>query len=171
MSSQPIEQFLARLDKVGTTPTGWIALCPSHEDRHPSLSITESDEGHVLLNCFAGCRTEDICSAIGLREADLFEHDEYATNAVPHLKKIDKEEISLQVWFAAVFVADKRAGRSVSDADADTYDRCILSMRKALGPLLEAQNYKLASQVATVLMQYLNEKKAHPEPSSKTVNR
>lgn len=144
-------------------------MCPSHEDRQPSLSLTETDDGDVLIICHAGCRTESICFSIGLREADLFYHDEYAVNAVPHLKKIDKEEISMQVWFAAVFVADLRAGRPIGVADADTYDRCILSLRKALGPLLDAHDDKLACQVATVLMQYLNEKKAHPGPSMKTV--
>ncbi|NQW09429.1 MAG: toprim domain-containing protein [Alphaproteobacteria bacterium] len=34
---------------------GWIARCPAHEDRTPSLSIRESDDGTLLVHCHAGC--------------------------------------------------------------------------------------------------------------------
>lgn len=44
---------------------GWIARCPAHDDRSPSLSISQSAEGKLLLHCFAGCRFEDILAASG----------------------------------------------------------------------------------------------------------
>lgn len=34
---------------------GWIARCPAHVDRRPSLSIAEGQDGALLLHCFAGC--------------------------------------------------------------------------------------------------------------------
>jgi putative DNA primase/helicase len=34
---------------------GWVARCPAHVDRTPSLSIREADDGRLLLHCFAGC--------------------------------------------------------------------------------------------------------------------
>ena len=34
---------------------GWMAHCPAHEDKQPSLSIAERDEGRILLHCHAGC--------------------------------------------------------------------------------------------------------------------
>lgn len=55
-------------------PTGrhkWVARCPAHEDRSPSLSITEGRDGRVLVHCFGGCRPEAILEAIGLTFADL----------------------------------------------------------------------------------------------------
>ena len=37
----------------------WMCKCPCHEDRSPSLSITQKGN-RVLLWCFAGCRTQDV---------------------------------------------------------------------------------------------------------------
>lgn len=51
----------------------WIALCPSHQDKSPSLSIRETEEGRVLIYCFAGCGAVDVIDSIGLRISDLFE--------------------------------------------------------------------------------------------------
>jgi putative DNA primase/helicase len=48
------------------------AICPAHEDRKASLSITEGDDGRILLKCFAGCEAESIVTALGLSMADLF---------------------------------------------------------------------------------------------------
>lgn len=49
----------------------WQALCPAHEDRKPSLSITEAENG-VLLHCHAGCSPESVVQAVGLNMSDLF---------------------------------------------------------------------------------------------------
>ncbi len=45
---------------------GFIILCPAHDDKNPSLSIVEGDDGKVLITCHAGCSINDICSAIGI---------------------------------------------------------------------------------------------------------
>lgn len=64
-------------DRVaGLKATGegrWMARCPAHEDRSPSLSIRETGHGQVLLHCFAGCDTEDILTAVGLCFSDLYD--------------------------------------------------------------------------------------------------
>lgn len=39
---------------------GWLACCPVHDDRIPSLSLVDGDRGRLLLKCFAGCDTRDI---------------------------------------------------------------------------------------------------------------
>ncbi|MGB9418283.1 MAG: hypothetical protein WCB58_18365 [Acidobacteriaceae bacterium] len=49
----------------------WIARCPAHADRRPSLSIREGRAGRVLLRCFAGCETADVLHTLGLRWADI----------------------------------------------------------------------------------------------------
>jgi len=64
---KPIDRIRAVLDiKNG------MAHCPAHEDKNRSLSITEGDDGRVLLYCHAGCSTEDIVRALGLTMSDLF---------------------------------------------------------------------------------------------------
>lgn len=50
----------------------WMARCPAHNDRSPSLSIREGEAGRVLARCHAGCETEAVLRAAGLRLADLF---------------------------------------------------------------------------------------------------
>ena len=51
--------------------SGFMGLCPAHDDHTPSLSITEGNDGYVLLHCFAGCNTTDVLAAKGLTMADL----------------------------------------------------------------------------------------------------
>lgn len=48
------------------TGRGWMARCPAHEDRTPSLSITERD-GRVLVHCQAGCPQADVIDALRSR--------------------------------------------------------------------------------------------------------
>jgi hypothetical protein len=70
---RPIEKFLDRLGGARRYDGSWKALCPAHEDREPSLSVTEGDDGRALLKCFAGCATEDVVAELGLEMKDLFE--------------------------------------------------------------------------------------------------
>jgi putative DNA primase/helicase len=44
----------------------WMARCPAHDDRNPSLSIREVD-GKVLLHCHAGCSQRDVIAALKSR--------------------------------------------------------------------------------------------------------
>jgi hypothetical protein len=68
--------LLDRLERVKQTAPGrWLARCPAHEDRSPSLSIRELDDGRVLLNDFGGCPTSDVLAALGLSMGDLFPRD------------------------------------------------------------------------------------------------
>lgn len=67
------ETLLSMLDKVRKTgPDRYIARCPSHDDKSPSLTIRESDDGKVLVHCFAGCSVHEIVHAVGLELSDLF---------------------------------------------------------------------------------------------------
>jgi hypothetical protein len=65
--------LLSRLDGVRQTGPGrWIAKCPAHDDRHPSLSIREGDDGRILLHDFAGCDVGEILGTLGLEFDALF---------------------------------------------------------------------------------------------------
>ena len=43
--------------------SGWMAICPVHEDNNPSLSIRDAN-GRVLLHCHAGCSQHDVIDAV-----------------------------------------------------------------------------------------------------------
>jgi hypothetical protein len=50
----------------------FLAACPAHDDRRPSLAVRELDDGRVLLRCHAGCRTEAVLDALELGFRDLY---------------------------------------------------------------------------------------------------
>jgi len=68
------------LSRVQAKPNGngWITRCPAHDDRTPSLSIAQGDDGRVLLKCFAGCSHQAIVAALGIEERELFPPTEAA---------------------------------------------------------------------------------------------
>ena len=62
-----IADILPRLEKVRKTgPRNWLACCPAHEDRSPSFTIHEANDGRILAHCFGGCSFEEIVNAVGL---------------------------------------------------------------------------------------------------------
>ena len=70
-----IEELLERLKGVRENgPGSWMACCPAHDDRNPSMSVTERDR-KILMHCHAGCSVDDICAALGIEKKDLFEDD------------------------------------------------------------------------------------------------
>jgi len=66
--------FLSKLSGVRQTGSGWQAQCPCRDDdRNPSLSIGEGQDGKVLVTCHrgGGCNVEQICFAVGMKVSDL----------------------------------------------------------------------------------------------------
>ncbi|BCA56693.1 hypothetical protein W02_38330 [Nitrospira sp. KM1] len=66
-----LEAFLGRLEGVILRGSRHVALCPAHADRSPSLQVSPGDSG-LLVKCWAGCTTAEVCGSLGLRLADLF---------------------------------------------------------------------------------------------------
>lgn len=68
-----IETFLSKLQKVRKRAHGqWMALCPVHGEKTPSLSIKD-DNGTILIHCFGcGAGGVDVCGAVGVDPAELF---------------------------------------------------------------------------------------------------
>src|SRR5215208_5959204 len=68
------ENTLSRLKVASRNGNKATAFCPAHDDRNnPSLSVSVGEDGKVLLHCFVGCKFEDVVSAMGLEQPDLFE--------------------------------------------------------------------------------------------------
>lgn len=53
-------------------------ICPSHNDKEASLTISKGEKGTVV-HCHAGCETADVLGAVGLSLKDLFEDDPFQT--------------------------------------------------------------------------------------------
>ena len=68
-----LDALLRRFEGVKEHNGYFMALCPAHHDRDPSLSISQADDGRVLIKCHAGCATESVVEAIGREMSDLFD--------------------------------------------------------------------------------------------------
>jgi hypothetical protein len=113
-------KLLDRLERVKQTAPGrWLARCPAHEDKSPSLSIRELDDGRVLINCFGGCGAVDVLDSLGLEWGALFPADRrelpQTSSRIParDLLEIISEETSV----VAIIAADLRAKKDVTEAD------------------------------------------------------
>lgn len=68
-----ITVLLSRLEKVTAKgKNNWMACCPSHEDKTPSLALHEDHNGLILIKCFAGCEVLDVLAAVDMQMEDLF---------------------------------------------------------------------------------------------------
>ena len=124
-----VARLIERLHAVRRTGEGrWIACCPAHKDRHPSLSIRELLDGRVLVHCFAGCDVHDVVHAVDLKLEDLM--PACAIDSEPHdrLKIRDRPLITAAdalrvVQFESIVVATLASalarGEPLEDAARD----------------------------------------------------
>lgn len=122
------EALLSRLEKVKRTGNGtWLACCPAHADKHPSMSIREVEDGRVLVHCFAGCGVSEIIGAVGLDFDALFppkpiEHAAAVRRPFPAADVL--EALSQEVLFLTVVILDIDKGEWPSK---ETIERALLA--------------------------------------------
>lgn len=117
-------RLLDRLEGVKQTGADrWIARCPAHADKRPSLNIRETDDGTVLVRCFAGCGAEAIVQAVGLELRNLFPekpNTDYTRRSVRPWSAIDLLRVCAnEVLLVAIAAQDMVAGIPI-DADRVT---------------------------------------------------
>lgn len=78
-----IHNLLNKLDKVKKTGRdSYRACCPGHQGTNPTaLSITQVDDGRILMNCHRGCSIDEILGSIGMDINDLFPDGAVANHA------------------------------------------------------------------------------------------
>jgi hypothetical protein len=119
-----IHDFLNRLGKVREIGSGkWVACCPAHEDRSPSLSIKQADD-KILIYCFAGCEAEDVVGSVGMSLSDLMPESE-GYNYQPAQKVLTAstkaELFDVMVGETAIFmVATRQIAMGVPFSEVDT---------------------------------------------------
>lgn len=67
-----LEEFLNRLSGVKRCGSGYSARCPAHDDKTASLTVSQGEDGRILVCCQAGCSTEAVVREMGLSMRDLF---------------------------------------------------------------------------------------------------
>ena len=63
--------FCSKLEKVKRNKNGIVALCPSHNDKSPSLTASYTNE-KILVTCHTGCSFNNIASALEMNENQFF---------------------------------------------------------------------------------------------------
>ena len=131
--------LLDRLDGVRQAGPGrWMARCPAHQDRSPSLSVRETDN-RILVHCFGGCDVGEVLVAVGLALADLFDspldhhrapvRDRRHQHAAREALKLMASE-SLVVLVAARAIAQ---GQSLSHRDRERLEDAVMRIAEVRG--------------------------------------
>lgn len=91
----------------------WMARCPVHDDRRPSLSISAGRDGKVLVHCHAGCDQRDVIAALrerGLwvatdnRAGRLAQAQQICSAAERDPETMARSEAALTIWRASTAV-------------------------------------------------------------------
>lgn len=92
---------------LGGRRTGatWLACCPAHDDREPSLAIRDGDDGRVLVHCHAGCDQRDVIDILrrhGLwTPADSAPASGPTVTATPDADVAKRIEAAMRIWDAS----------------------------------------------------------------------
>ena len=106
--------------KVGST---WMARCPAHKDRDPSLSITASNDGKVLVHCHAGCCQRDVIAALrGLGLWETIGTSEGPLGCKHHRRVSNEATLEAPVRTAAA-LAIWQASEKADSSPVETYLR------------------------------------------------
>lgn len=133
-----VDEFLSRLDGVKKTSRGWMAKCPGHADKSPSLTIAQGDDGRILIKCWAGCGIDEVCGAVGVELHELFperpKQDHVRGLSRPFPAGDVLEAVAADVFivaFMAAAMASAPAGYGLTDTDKALLDQCYARLMEA----------------------------------------
>lgn len=126
----PSQVLLSRLTGVRRTRSDrWVGLCPAHDDRSPSLSITETQDGTVLIHCWAGCGAEDIVKSVGLSLGALFPESITLDGRRPRQNRFNAYEVvrtaCTEAMILCIAYRQVLAGKSFSPSDANRAEQAM----------------------------------------------
>ena len=126
-----LNAILARLEGVKKLPNGkYQARCPAHQDKSPSLAISETGDGKVLIKCWAGCEFENIVTAIGLQKKDFFPvsglHKSEQKNYFPRFNAHELFPILSQESLIGLLALHQlQQGKPLSDSDIERVNQAF----------------------------------------------
>jgi len=127
------EKLLNRVEKYKTLGDGrWVAVCPAHSDRSPSLHITEKADGVVLIHCKAGCGATEVLDAVNLNYDDLFPETHYRHESRRRLPQSTSDDFVIELW-----EHDRALGRVPSRGDKERFREALRRSGRANGFVAE----------------------------------
>jgi hypothetical protein len=138
-----IEDFLSRLKKVRKTgANNWIACCPAHDDKNPSMTVGIGDNQGIIIHCFPGCSPAEIVWALGLELHELMPERplgrEYVAGRARPFPAADVlEAVANDAFYVAYMAATMEQGHKLTPTDkallGQAYERITEARRIALG--------------------------------------
>ncbi len=110
-------QTIARaLDKHRWTGKSWMACCAAldHDDKKPSMVISDTPDGKVLVHCFSGCSQEAVIE--GLRAKGLWP-DATPQQKHNHQLRERRKLVEHHRLILKMAKSDTRNHKAVSDRD------------------------------------------------------
>jgi len=132
-----IEMLLDALRKVRVTGSGeWVACCPAHDDRSPSLAIKDNGDGRILVHCFAGCAVEDVLGSVGMILSDLMPEKalDHRVKRIPFNPRTVLEANAFNSLIVAIAASDMAKGKTLTTDEKTT-------LWQISGELTEAVSY------------------------------
>ena len=155
MKTEDILHSLTKVKMINNN--SWQACCPSHNDKNPSMRITDTGD-KTLVKCWAGCSITDIANAMGLDIADFFH--EKREKAVNNFNITYKKYDEFRRDRITVILAqqDKLKGLSLTDKDRDYANQAYKRLKQCGKDITDIQLYLATGRVDTNLNSLLREK-------------
>ena len=97
-SIAPLENLLNRLENVQKRGERYRAKCPAHGGKNTgTLSVSETNEGKILIKCWVGCSAQEVLSSIGLEMSDLFP-ERLNHHSTPEQRRKWKQDATHRDW-------------------------------------------------------------------------
>jgi hypothetical protein len=135
------ESFAGMLGARQVGAGRWLAHCPAHPDKRPSLAIRQGERG-VLLHCWSNsCTARQIVEALGLPMAALFDGSGLATPA--QRAQMARDRAAREVELKAKHHTAMRQAADLRDGEL-LVDRLGALLAKATGDFALARLFHAA---------------------------
>lgn len=138
-----LQNIVSKLDKVKETRRGWIACCPVHNDKNPSMHIKVEGEV-ILIHCMA-CQANgaDVCRALDISVSELWEKP--AQRIDGYIPQRIRDQSIEDVFFIDLYEQERREGKKETLEEYRRY-KLALQRSKNVQDSSERQNEAASNQ-------------------------
>jgi hypothetical protein len=123
---EPLDLLLLRLQGVKRHGARYMAKCPAHQDKTPSLSLSRGKDGRALVHCYAGCETRDVLAAVGLELRDLFTEN----LSQEQRQQYQRNKLEAERHFERLVVEAAKAEAKAGDLSDESIARLALAQER-----------------------------------------